>query len=84
MHGWPEDRFYKCGDFFSCERLPPISTAEDMKNPRLVVIAGPLEGTTLTLSNEELTIGRDTINHLCLSDPQVSRRHCIIFRKVTL
>ena len=80
MHGWPEDRFYKCGDFFSCERLPPISTAEDMKNPRLVVIAGPLEGTTLTLSNEELTIGRDTTNHLCLSDPQVSRRHCIIFR----
>jgi Nif-specific regulatory protein len=47
-------------------------------NPRLVAIAGPLKGTTFPLSEEEVSIGRETSNRLCIRDPSISRRHCVI------
>jgi Nif-specific regulatory protein len=47
-------------------------------NPRLVAIAGPLKGTTFPLTDEEVSIGRETSNRLCIRDPSISRRHCII------
>jgi Nif-specific regulatory protein len=47
-------------------------------NPRLVAIAGPLKGTSFPLTDEELSIGRETSNRLCIRDPSISRRHCII------
>src|SRR4051812_13425036 len=47
-------------------------------NPRLVAIAGPLKGTTFPLTEEEVSIGRETSNRLCIRDPSISRRHCVI------
>jgi Nif-specific regulatory protein len=49
-------------------------------NPRLAVIAGPLQGATYALTATEICIGRDPANNICLSDPLVSRRHCVITR----
>ncbi len=49
-------------------------------NPRLVAVSGPLEGATFPLAAAEFWIGRDPTNQLCLSDPLVSRRHCVISR----
>jgi Nif-specific regulatory protein len=46
--------------------------------PRLATIAGPLKGTIFTLPEEENSIGRESANLICLSDPSVSRRHCVI------
>jgi Nif-specific regulatory protein len=46
--------------------------------PRLIAIAGPVEGKTITLSQEEFLIGRDPSSHLLISDPLISRRHSII------
>ncbi|MBD0327173.1 MAG: sigma 54-interacting transcriptional regulator, partial [Pyrinomonadaceae bacterium] len=50
-------------------------------NPRLVSIAGPLKGATFTLTENETSIGRESANRLCISDPSVSRRHSIIRRE---
>ncbi len=47
-------------------------------NPRLVSIAGPLKGATFTLTEGETSIGRESANRLCISDPSVSRRHSVI------
>ena len=49
-------------------------------NPRLAAIAGPLKGTNFTLTEDETSIGRESANRICLSDPSVSRRHCTIKR----
>ncbi len=50
-------------------------------NPRLAAIAGPLKGTNFTLTEDETSIGRESANRICLSDPSVSRRHCTIKRE---
>ncbi len=50
-------------------------------NPRLAAIAGPLKGTNFTLTEDETSIGRESANRICLSDPSVSRRHCVIKRE---
>jgi len=49
--------------------------------PKLLAVAGPLEGATFALTATEVWIGRDPMNHLCLSDPLVSRRHCVVAQK---
>jgi transcriptional regulator with PAS, ATPase and Fis domain len=49
-------------------------------NPRLVAIAGPLQGKVSTLTEPEYSIGREPSNRLCLSDGCVSRQHCRIQR----
>ena len=46
-------------------------------NPRLVGIAGPFKGTNFLLM-AEVSIGRDSSNHLWAADPAMSRRHCVI------
>ena len=50
-------------------------------NPRLVSIAGPLKGATFPVADNETSIGRESANRLCISDPSVSRRHSIIRRE---
>ena len=50
-------------------------------NPKLAVIAGPLKGQSFTLVEAETSIGRESASLICLSDPSVSRRHCIIKRE---
>lgn len=49
-------------------------------NPRLVAIAGPLKDSNFDLPTGELSIGRDAANVLAISDPSVSRRHCVVVR----
>jgi transcriptional regulator with GAF, ATPase, and Fis domain len=47
-------------------------------NPRLVGIGGPLKGTAFALPAGEVSIGRDSSNHLWAPDPALSRRHCLV------
>lgn len=47
-------------------------------NPRLVAIAGPLKDSSFSLSSGTVSLGRDGSNLLAISDPSVSRRHCIV------
>ena len=49
-------------------------------NPRLVALAGPLKDSSFALPAGALSIGRDAANVLAISDPSVSRRHCVIRR----
>jgi transcriptional regulator with GAF, ATPase, and Fis domain len=47
-------------------------------NPRLLAISGPLKDSVFALPAEALSLGRDASNGLPISDPSVSRRHCLI------
>src|SRR5262245_23576402 len=47
-------------------------------DPRLVAIAGPLKGATVSLVRGTNTIGRDISSDLVVSDSRVSRRHASI------
>jgi pSer/pThr/pTyr-binding forkhead associated (FHA) protein len=47
-------------------------------NPRLVGIGGPLKGAAFALPAGEVSIGRDSSNHLWAPDPALSRRHCVL------
>ena len=49
-------------------------------NPRLQVIAGPLKDSSLALSSAEVPVGRDPSNLLSISDPSLSRKHCVLIR----
>ena len=49
-------------------------------DPRLVAITGDFEGTVFPLAEGETWLGRDTANQVRLSDPLVSRRHCVVIR----
>ncbi|MBV9209283.1 MAG: sigma 54-interacting transcriptional regulator, partial [Acidobacteria bacterium] len=49
--------------------------------PRLTAIGGPLKGTVFTLTEAEVSIGRESSNGLCIADSSVSRRHCRIKRE---
>jgi transcriptional regulator with GAF, ATPase, and Fis domain len=46
--------------------------------PRLVTVSGPAPGIIHSLTEMPLTIGRDSSNQLCLADPGLSRKHCLI------
>lgn len=46
--------------------------------PRLVAVSGPCRGTTRPLVDGEISVGRDQASGFCLSDPKVSRKHCVI------
>src|SRR4029434_4671570 len=50
-----------------------------MMNPRLVALSGPLRGQIITLK-AETSIGRGSSNQVAISDPSLSRRHCLIPR----
>lgn len=50
-------------------------------NARLIAISGPTEGTTFTLIDAEVSIGREPSNLICVNDHSVSRRHCLIRRE---
>ena len=52
-------------------------------NPRLVAISGPLKDSVFALPIEDLSLGRDASNGLPISDPSVSRRHCVLRREGT-
>ncbi len=46
--------------------------------PRLLAIAGPLNGTTIPLPEGEISVGRDAANAVAVTDPSVSRKHCLL------
>ena len=50
-------------------------------NPRVSGISGPFRGTAVSMACGELSIGRDPSNHLWISDPALSRQHCLLTRK---
>jgi Nif-specific regulatory protein len=50
-------------------------------NPRLMGVAGPLEGTVCVLHEGEFSIGRDAANQLWVEDSSLSRRHCVVKRE---
>lgn len=49
-------------------------------NPRLVAIAGKLQGAVLSITDSPAIIGRDSTATLCVPDRSVSRRHSQIER----
>ncbi|MBV8855689.1 MAG: sigma 54-interacting transcriptional regulator [Acidobacteria bacterium] len=51
--------------------------------PRLIIVAGAFRGTVFALTGDEVVVGRDAGNGVCLADPSVSRRHCLIRREQT-
>ena len=46
--------------------------------PRFIAISGGLKGTTFALTHSEVSVGRDASNGICISEPSISRRHCLI------
>ena len=50
-------------------------------SPKLVALSGPLLGTVFPLQEGETGIGRDLSNPVCISDPWISRRHCVLLLK---
>jgi transcriptional regulator with GAF, ATPase, and Fis domain len=47
-------------------------------HPRLLVLSGPLKDSTIPLAEGEVTIGRDSSNGIAVTDPSVSRKHCLL------
>ncbi len=45
---------------------------------RVVVVSGPSKGAVVRVKGDQLSVGRDPANHLCLRDRAVSRRHFTI------
>ena len=50
-------------------------------NPRIVGTVGPLKGKALALTDEEISVGRDSSNKLWAADSAMSRRHCAIVQQ---
>jgi len=51
--------------------------------PRLIAISGGLKGTIFALAENEISVGRDASNSICLNEPSVSRQHCVIKHEPT-
>lgn len=49
--------------------------------PRLLVTAGPSKDAVIPLTLEESSVGRDPNNVVAISDPSVSRKHCVLRRE---
>src|SRR5712691_8795397 len=58
--------------------MPENSCTPDM-NPRLIALSGPMKGTSFAL-RDEVSIGRELANSVCVNEPSISRRHCLIRR----
>jgi len=46
--------------------------------PRLVALAGPLAGSSVSLHGRNTSVGRDEASDLAIADPSVSPRHCVL------
>src|ERR1700741_3906624 len=47
-------------------------------HPRLVAVDGQWKGTLFPLDEPEVQFGRDSSNQILLTDPSVSRAHCVM------
>ena len=43
-----------------------------------MVLSGPLKDSTIPLPDGEITVGRETSNGIAVTDPSVSRKHCVV------
>ena len=50
-------------------------------NHRLVARDGPLKGSVYPLDGGEFSVGRNPSNRLAVSDPSLSRQHCVIAKQ---
>jgi len=50
-------------------------------NPRLRIIAGPLKDKVVELPAGEASVGRVASNQIAISDPALSRRHCLLVQE---
>lgn len=50
-------------------------------NPKLIAIAGALEGKSFAIVEDEIIIGRDRSNSLWINDASVSRKHCCLIKQ---
>jgi transcriptional regulator with GAF, ATPase, and Fis domain len=46
--------------------------------PRLLAISGPLKDSTIPLPAGDVTLGREATNVVAITDPSVSRKHCLL------
>ena len=61
------------------ERSATLVTGRgDSMQPRLVIISGCSQGRVELLLGDKISIGRDATNQICVIDPAVSRRHCLL------
>jgi transcriptional regulator with GAF, ATPase, and Fis domain len=63
--------------------IPCVCPPDFFMAPKLIAISGSHKGTTFDLIETEISVGRETGNSICLDEPSVSRRHCLI-KRVTL
>jgi transcriptional regulator with GAF, ATPase, and Fis domain len=49
--------------------------------PRLLAVAGPLQGSVHFLETDEVTAGRDVSNSLVIADVSVSRKHSVLTKE---
>jgi transcriptional regulator with GAF, ATPase, and Fis domain len=56
---------------------------DDKVTPKLLAVSGPLKNSSFVLPDGEMPIGRDATNLLAISDPSLSRRHCILISNAT-
>src|SRR6266446_1575531 len=54
-----------------------------MAPPRLIAISGIWKGTIFALTENEVSVGREASNTICLNELSVSRRHCLIKSEAT-
>jgi transcriptional regulator with GAF, ATPase, and Fis domain len=50
-------------------------------NPRIIGVTGPFRDVVYVLPEGEVSLGRDSSNHLWFADASLSRRHCALVRK---
>ena len=58
----------------------PQPTSSPLSGPRLLAVAGPVEGKVFEIGEEPFPIGRQSGNRLQLHHGSVSRRHCVLER----
>ena len=46
--------------------------------PRIIAISGTLKGTIFALTEDNVSVGREASNVICLNEPSISRRHCVL------
>jgi transcriptional regulator with GAF, ATPase, and Fis domain len=58
--------------------MVPIYLLNGTMRARLIAISGPFQGSIYELNENESQIGRAVECQVCLSDAEISRRHCVI------
>ena len=60
------------------ETIPDLMNDAQDKKPTLTIVKGPQAGMSFTLTDPQISIGRDPSNSIFLNDMTVSRQHALI------